>query len=190
MIQSSPSSTASTSVINPASAPSIDTPEAALATTPITDIGLSTSKPTTVGGEQRNQDKGNVNVVMSVLSHTGPTASISAINPASAPSHNAPGAVLTTPSITDFGLASKSTVVGGEQLDQDKGNDDIIMSDALSFVQKPQDDVNLSPWLVPMIKYLRGVATDTAWQNLVTEFIEFEKGDPPTGVSFFFFKNS
>lgn len=116
VIQSSPSSAASTSVINPASAPSIDTPDTALATTPITDIGLSTSKPTAVGGEQRNQDKGNVNVVMSILSHTGPTASISAINPASTPSHNAPGAVLTTPSITDFGLASKSTVVSSEQL--------------------------------------------------------------------------
>jgi hypothetical protein len=65
-------------------------------------------------------------------------------------------------------------------------SDDVVMSDPPSAAQKPQNDENLPAWLVPMIKYLRGVATDIAWQNLVTEFVEFEKGRPPTGVSLLF----
>jgi len=51
--------------------------------------------------------------------------------------------------------------------------------------QKPQNDKNLPPWLTVMIKYLRGVAEDTLWQNLVTEFVKFEKGGPPNGVCSF-----
>jgi hypothetical protein len=128
-----------------------------------------------------------VGVIHSSPSHADPTASISAINPASAPSYDAPDAALAKPPITDIGLASELTAVGGEQPHQDKGNDDVVMSNSPPLVQKPQNDVNMPPWLVPMINYLRGVATDTAWQNLVTEFVEFEKGDPPAGVSFFFF---
>ena len=96
--------------------------------------------------------------------------------------------------MTDIRLATEPTAaagdpttVSGEQPTQDKGNDDVLMGDLSPLVQKPQNDINLPPWLVPMIKYLHGVATDTAWQNLVTEFVKFEKGDPPTGVTFFFF---
>jgi hypothetical protein len=110
------------------------------------------------------------------------------INPA--PSYNALDAIIATPPITDIGLASEPTApvpVDGKQPNQDKGDDDVVMSDSPSMVQKPQNDVNLPLWLAPMITYLHGVATDTAWQNLITEFIEFEKGDPPTGVSLFFF---
>jgi len=140
-------------------------------------------------------------VIQPSPSHTGHTASISAVNPASAPSYDTPDAVLAIPPMTDIRLATeptaaagdpttvsgKPTAVGGEQLTQDKGNNDVLMGDLSPLVQKPQNDINLPPWLVLMIKYLRGVATDTAWQNLVTEFVKFEKGDPPTGVSFFFF---
>jgi hypothetical protein len=71
---------------------------------------------------------------------------------------------------------------------QEKTNDDVVMGDAASadtLAQKPQDDENLPSWLVVMIKYLRGVAEDTVWQNLVTEFVKFEKGGPPNGVSSF-----
>jgi hypothetical protein len=142
---------------------------------------LSTQAPT-------EKSLPTVGVIQSSPSHANPIASISAINPA--PSYVTPHTVLATPAITDIGLASEPTAVGGEQPTQDKGNDDMVMSDAPSLVQKPQKDENLPPWLVPMIKYLREVATDTAWQNLVTEFVEFEKGDPPTGVSFFFLTKS
>ena len=69
------------------------------------------------------------------------------------------------------------------------------MGDEPTATQKPINDENLPPWLLPMIKYLRGVAVDTAWQNLVMEFIEFEKGSPPAGVcsflqNFYFSRNS
>ena len=50
----------------------------------------------------------------------------------------------------------------------------------------PRNDEDLPAWLVPMIGYLRGVAEETAWQDLVTEFVEFEKSNPPAGVSFCF----
>ena len=140
-------------------------------------------------------------VIQPSPSHTGHTALISAVNPASAPSYNAPDAVLAIPPMTDIRLATeptaaagnptavggKPTAVGGKQPTQDKGNNDVLMSDSSPLVQKPQNDVNLPPWLIPMIKYLHGVTMDTAWQNLVMEFIKFEKGDPPTRVSFFFF---
>ena len=46
----------------------------------------------------------------------------------------------------------------------------------------PQNDVNLPTWLVVMIKYLCGVTKDVLWQNLVTEFVKFEKSGPPNGV--------
>ena len=62
----------------------------------------------------------------------------------------------------------------------------MAMDDAPTIAQKPANDENLPPWLLLMIKYLHGVAVDTAWQNLVTEFIEFKKGGPPAGVCFTF----
>lgn len=46
------------------------------------------------------------------------------------------------------------------------------------------NDEDLPGWLVPMMGYLRSVAEDTAWQDLVTEFVKFEKSKPPPGVSF------
>jgi hypothetical protein len=60
---------------------------------------------------------------------------------------------------------------------------DVVMGDAPPVVPKPQNDENLPPWLVPMIKYLCEVAVDILWQDLIMEFIEFEKAGPPNGVS-------
>jgi len=34
-----------------------------------------------------------------------------------------------------------------------------------------------------MIGYLRRVSEDVAWQELVTEFVNFEKCGPPHGIS-------
>lgn len=148
-------------------APQATSDAAACPTSPSTVL-LDTQTPT---------EKSSPNVVIQFSpSHADPTASMS---------DAAPHAVLATPPITEIGLASEPTAVGGEQPNQDKGTDDAVMSDSSSLVQEPQNDVNLPPWLVPMIEYLRGVATDTAWQTLVTEFVKFEKGDPPTGVSSF-----
>jgi hypothetical protein len=54
------------------------------------------------------------------------------------------------------------------------GDADVIMA----------DDTNLPVYLTGMIGYLRGVATDRAWQDLVTRFVAFEKtGRPTNGVS-------
>ena len=70
--------------------------------------------------------------------------------------------------------------------DRKKQDDDIVMgdSDLNSSEQRfPQNDDNLPSWLTHTIKYLRGVSEEIAWQNLVTEFITFEKSGPPAGVS-------
>jgi hypothetical protein len=56
---------------------------------------------------------------------------------------------------------------------------------ALSPSPKARNDENLPPWISPMIQYLRGVTENTAWQDLVTEFLDFEKRGPPNGVSKF-----
>lgn len=50
---------------------------------------------------------------------------------------------------------------------------------------KGDDSADLPSWLAQMIKYLRDVSPDDAWQDLVMEFVEFEKDSPPTGVSTF-----
>lgn len=48
---------------------------------------------------------------------------------------------------------------------------------------KSRNDKDLPAWLAQMISYLRDVVEDTPWQDLVTGFVEFEKGRPPIGVS-------
>ena len=54
------------------------------------------------------------------------------------------------------------------------GDTDVIMA----------DNTNLSAYLNRMIGYLHGVAPDGAWQDLVTNFIAFEKsGHAGMGVS-------
>ena len=63
--------------------------------------------------------------------------------------------------------------------------DDVVMGDTAPVdtpAHKPQNDVNLPPWLTAMIQYLRGVAKDVLWQNLVMELVEFEKSGPPNGI--------
>jgi hypothetical protein len=70
--------------------------------------------------------------------------------------------------------------------DCEKHDDDVVMGNPEHpdvTVCLPQKDNNLPPWLAQPIKYLRGISDETAWQNLVTEFITFEKSGPPTGVS-------
>ena len=51
---------------------------------------------------------------------------------------------------------------------------------------KPHDDTDLPAWLLQMIKYLREVSEDVPWQDLVTDFVDFEKRGPPSVVSFSF----
>jgi len=63
--------------------------------------------------------------------------------------------------------------------------DDMVMGDPSPMdmpAHKPQNDVNLPTWLAARIQYLCGVAKDALWQNLVTEFVKFEKSGPPNGV--------
>jgi hypothetical protein len=49
------------------------------------------------------------------------------------------------------------------------------------------DTGNLPQWLTStMFNYLRGVSEDTAWQDLVTELLDFEKKGAPKGVSFLY----
>ena len=73
----------------------------------------------------------------------------------------------TTPSISSSGISPEST--------EERADDDVIMGDVTS--------TNLLPWLASMLGYLRGVAEDAAWQDLVTAFVEFEECGPPIGVS-------
>lgn len=66
---------------------------------------------------------------------------------------------------------------------------DVAMRDSIFEATRsniPRNDDDLPTWLDPMVGYLRSVAEDTAWQDLVTEFFEFEKSKPPAGVSFHF----
>jgi len=63
---------------------------------------------------------------------------------------------------------------------------DEVMGDATSSGLTPPDlpmDDEAPVWLFPMMEYLRGVADDTAWHRLLTEFIDFEKRGPLNGVS-------
>ena len=64
-------------------------------------------------------------------------------------------------------------------------DDDMVMWDGPAAMKQPTNDENLPLWLLPMIKYLRRVAVDTTWQNLIMKFIEFEKGSLPAGVCSF-----
>ena len=69
---------------------------------------------------------------------------------------------------------------------QSPSKDDIDMRPATAGVAPSPNhkkDDNLPPWLALMIDYLRGVSEDAAWQDLVTEFVDFEKHYPPNGVS-------
>lgn len=70
--------------------------------------------------------------------------------------------------------------------DSEKRDGDIVMGNPephLSELYLPQNDNNLPAWLTQTIKYLRSVSEEISWQNLVTEFIAFEKSGPPQGVS-------
>jgi hypothetical protein len=69
-------------------------------------------------------------------------------------------------------------------------SNDVVMSDVGSGSSpqlKDLDDGILPQWFTPIFDYLRGVAQDTAWQELVTEFLIFEKSGPAIGVSLFSF---
>jgi len=66
---------------------------------------------------------------------------------------------------------------------------DIAMCDGTSEAtppNSPRNNEDLLAWLVPMIGYLHSISEDTAWQDLVMEFVKFEKSKPPAGVSFCF----
>ena len=65
-------------------------------------------------------------------------------------------------------------------------NIDIIMWDSASSTSLPSaqlNDKDLPTWLAPIIGYLRSASDEASWQDLVTEFIDFEKCGPPYGVS-------
>ena len=93
------------------------------------------------------------------------------------PTHVAPD-----PSNISGDLAHQSTESAhGKPTDGERDNDsDVIMA----------DDSDLPTYLVPMIGYLRAVAADRAWQDLVTNLVGFEKvGHPSSGVSLFYFSS-
>ena len=61
---------------------------------------------------------------------------------------------------------------------------------SVSRLQENQNDEELPLWLNPMMGYLHGLTEDMAWQNLVTNFLAFERLQPPSGVSPLFFSFS
>ena len=69
---------------------------------------------------------------------------------------------------------------------EESAQDNVVMQKAVptTFLETSNDE-GLPPWLTQMIGYLRGVAKDTAWQDLVTQLVNFEKMQPPNGVSSF-----
>ena len=112
-----------------------------------------------------------------------------AINPSSTTSVvNSPASVdvehtETQPQFTSalnvFNKLSASGVPGHESdreitRDTSNGDPNVIMA----------DDTDLPAYLAVMIGYLHGVAVDKAWQDLVTNFVAFEKaGHAASGVS-------
>ena len=94
-----------------------------------------------------------------------------------------------SPSLAHSGLdfigdSSGNSVVGPanqpvDSLQQPTGSATVGDSDVIMA-----DDVDLPTYLTKMIGYLRGVAADREWQDLVTKFVTFEKmGHPVNGVS-------
>lgn len=70
------------------------------------------------------------------------------------------------------------------------GDDEVVKEDTTSggsTLREIQNDEDLPPWLNPMIGYLRRLTEDVAWQNLVNNFIAFERLQPLNGVSPIFF---
>jgi hypothetical protein len=112
-------------------------------------------------------------------SHTNSQPDPSVINADSAPSNAG--------ALDDIGDTSDPSRL---KAIEDGPTDDVTMRPATPAVSpspKSRNDDNLPTWLTQMIKYLRDVAEDTAWQDLVTEFVDFERHEPPNGVSFTFF---
>jgi hypothetical protein len=70
-------------------------------------------------------------------------------------------------------------------------DNDVIMGDATSTSSslsqmpphRPQNVEDLPQWLASTITYLNRVVKDTAWQDLVTAFVEFKKCGPSNRVS-------
>jgi len=61
---------------------------------------------------------------------------------------------------------------------------DVVMQQTTSTSSQLRNDNDLPVWLSLMITYLRRVSEDVAWQGLVTEFVDFERRGPSSGVSF------
>lgn len=82
-------------------------------------------------------------------------------------------------------ISSSGTSPGSEEKADNRGNTAYAtsMPHGPQASHKPQNDQDLPPWLGLTIGYLRGVAEDVAWQDLVTAFVEFEKLRPSNGVS-------
>ena len=107
---------------------------------------------------------------------------------------NNPEVGQTAPSDTSSGATCNVDSPSDGSTAIDGGNaGDVVMQDATSHSSSPlgtQIDEDLPGWLAPMIGYLRGVSEEAAWQDLVTEFVGFEKCGPPPGVSSFYFRHN
>lgn len=79
-----------------------------------------------------------------------------------------------------------STAVNQVDCTKGQADDDVVMQDSTTNATPSlvvRNDADLPAWLAPMIKYLRTVVEDPRWQDMVTEFVEFEKRGPSNGVS-------
>ena len=95
----------------------------------------------------------------------------------------------TTPTSLELQNDNESSVKGcttdsAASIPGEKVDDDVVMQATTSTSSQLRDDAELPVWLSQMIGYLRGVSDDVAWQELVTEFVDFERRGPPNGVSF------
>jgi hypothetical protein len=76
------------------------------------------------------------------------------------------------------GAIGSAATVNVQKVDRD-----VVLRDTTSTSSQLRNDEEVPVWLSQMIAYLRGVSEDVAWQELVTEFVDFERRGPPHGVS-------
>ena len=63
-------------------------------------------------------------------------------------------------------------------------------ADALSVVSTPSylvaDQIFLAYFTQEILAHLKGVSQASAWQDLLSAFLQFERASPPSGVKYFF----
>ena len=164
-VNSQPARSASTSVADPVSSdPKVDSAATRTVLAPVYSDPAAGSTTTSVADPL-------------ALVNSGPSTSV--VNPSAPVDLEHETHPQFTSALTILGEMSARGVTGDQSVEESirnasAGDTDVIMA----------NDTNLPAYLNGMIGYLRGVAPDGAWQDLVTNFVAFEKsGHAGIGVS-------